>query len=161
MSAQPRTFDPITLEVVRNRLESVLREMESITLRTARSPVVYNGKDLSCALFTRDAQLLGVGAGSLTHLSPMMFQVRNTLESFQEDVKEGDIFIGNDPYDGGTHLNDTLIFMPVYYHGELVAFAGNRMHYADIAEPRTSANNYRDSGAGCWASRTSRSSVPG
>ncbi|MEE9198502.1 MAG: hydantoinase B/oxoprolinase family protein, partial [Dehalococcoidia bacterium] len=132
MSSHTKRIDPITLEVIRNRLDSIVREMGDITLRTARSAVVYKGRDFSCGLFNRDAELLAIGTGVPVHIFPMVWQVRNTLARFVDDVEPGDIFIGNDPHDGGTHLNDVLIFIPVFYTDELVGFACNRAHWYDV-----------------------------
>jgi N-methylhydantoinase B len=125
-------IDPITFEVVRNRIESTLREMEAITIRTSRSSVIYSGRDFSCAIMDRVPNLVGIGAGSLNHIVPMTWHARSVLSRFRGDVAEGDIFIGNDPYDGGTHLNDVLVFVPVMYDGELVGFTANRAHYSDV-----------------------------
>ena len=132
MSTTQSGIDPITLEVIRNRLDSIVREMGDITLRTARSAVVYVGRDFSCGLFNPWAELLSVGIGSPVHIFPIVWQVKKTLSRFEGDVNPGDIFIGNDPYDGGTHLNDVLIFQPVFYEGDLVSFAANRAHWYDI-----------------------------
>lgn len=131
-SVRLRTIDPITLEVIRNRLESIVREMAEVTLRTARSAVVYTGRDFSCGILTKERDLLAVGTSIPIHIFPIMWQVNLTVKKFEKDIKEGDIFIGNDPYDGGTHLNDVLIFMPVYHQGQLIAYAANRAHWYDV-----------------------------
>ena len=125
-------IDPITLEVVRNRLDAIVQEMGEVTMRTARSPVVYNGRDFSCGIFDADAKLLAIGTSVPIHIVPIVAQVKTTLERLQDDLRPGDIFIGNDPFDGGTHLNDVLIFLPIFSGGELVAFAANRAHWYDI-----------------------------
>ena len=125
-------IDPVTLEVVRNRLDSIVREMADITLRTARSAVVYAGRDFSCGILDSKAQLLAVGTSVPVHIFPIVWQVRNTIERFAGDIHEGDIFIGNDPYDGGTHLNDVLIFVPIFHEGEIVGYAANRAHWYDV-----------------------------
>lgn len=130
MSTHP--VDPITREVVRNRLEAILREMEAIIYRTARSSVVYSGGDFTCAIFDGRPELLATGVGSLNHVMPVIWQIRKALGRFGSDVAPGDLFVGNDPYDGGTHLNDVLIFMPVFYRGERVGFTGSRVHYHDV-----------------------------
>lgn len=125
-------IDPVTLEVIRNRLESIVREMGDITLRTARSAVVYIGRDFSCAILSPQGELMAVGTSIPIHIFPIVWQVRKTLERFGDDIKPGDMFIGNDPYDGGTHLNDVLIFTPIYFQDELVGYAANRAHWYDI-----------------------------
>ena len=125
-------IDPVTLEVVRNRLDSIVREMADITLHTARSPVVYAGRDFSCGILDSKAQLLAVGTSVPVHIFPIVWQVHNTIKRFEGDIHEGDIFIGNDPYDGGTHLNDVLIFVPIFHEGEIVGYAANRAHWYDV-----------------------------
>ena len=132
MSMARPGIDPVTLEVIRNRLESIVREMGDITLRTARSAVVYSGRDFSCGILNHCAELLAVGTSVPVHILPIIWQVKNTLARFEGDVNPGDIFIGNDPYDGGTHLNDVLIFLPIFHQEQLVAFASNRAHWYDV-----------------------------
>ena len=125
-------IDPITLEVVRNRLESVVREMADITLRTARSSVVYNSRDFSCGLLNNRTELLAIGTSVPVHIFPTVSQVKITMDRFEGDVNPGDIFIGNDPYEGGSHLNDVLLFLPVFFDGTIVGFVCNRAHWYDI-----------------------------
>ena len=83
MTATRRDIDPVTLEVVRNRLESIVREMADITLRTARSAVVYAGRDFSCGILDSNAQLLAVGTSIPVHIFPIVWQVRNTIKRFE------------------------------------------------------------------------------
>lgn len=125
-------IDPVTLEVIRNRMDSIVREMGDITLRTARSAVVYAGRDFSCGILNDKAELLSVGTSIPIHIFPIVYQVKKTLSRYEGEIKEGDIFVGNDPYDGGTHLNDVLIFIPIFYEGEIVGYAANRAHWYDI-----------------------------
>ena len=125
-------IDPITLEVVRNRLESIVREMADITLRTARSSVVYNSRDFSCGLLNGRTELLAIGTSVPVHIFPTVSQVKITMDRFEGDVNPGDIFIGNDPYEGGSHLNDVLLFLPVFFDGTIVGFVCNRAHWYDI-----------------------------
>lgn len=124
--------DPITLEVIHNRLESISREMSNITLRTARSSVVHSGRDFSCALFDSRGQLLTIGTSIPPHIMPMLVGMQSALKQYQDDIAPGDIFIGNDPYDGGTHLNDVAVFIPMFHQGTLMGFAGNRAHWPDV-----------------------------
>jgi len=125
------TTDPVTLEVIANRLDSIVGEMANITVRTARSSVVASGRDFSCALFDHNAQLLTIGMSLPPHILPMLMGLERLL-SFYDDVAPGDIFIGNDPTDGGTHLNDVLIVTPLFRNDILLGYAANRAHWADI-----------------------------
>ena len=124
--------DPITLEVIRNRLDSVVREMANITQRTARSAVVHSGRDFSCSLFDHLGRLVSIGTSIPVHILPMVVHMSETLRHYEGDIAAGDIFIGNDPHDGGTHLNDVLIFTPVFYGETLIGYACNRAHWTDI-----------------------------
>lgn len=127
-----KNIDLITLEVIRNRLESIVREMADITLRTARSSVVYNSRDFSCGLLTNNTELLAIGTSVPVHIFPTVSQVKIAIERFKEDIQPGDIFIGNDPFEGGSHLNDVLIFVPIFFEGEIVSYACNRAHWYDV-----------------------------
>ncbi len=118
--------DPVTLELVENALYSLEREMEATILRTAMSVVIREVYDFGIA--TLDAK------GRLVHGLPMCAAL--ILESFPiEEVYEGDVFIFNDPYLSRgemTHLGDTELCRPVFWQGELVAFAGVWGHQMDI-----------------------------
>lgn len=130
--AARKMTDAITLEVIQHRLDSVVREMANITMRTARSAVVHSGRDFSCALFDDRGQLLAIGTSIPPHILPMLVGLRGTLALYKDDIAPGDIFIGNDPYDGGTHLNDVLIFIPLFAGDVLVGFSANRAHWPDV-----------------------------
>jgi N-methylhydantoinase B len=157
--------DPITLEVVENRLDSIVREMSNITQRTARSAVVHSGKDFSCAIFDANAQLLAIGSSLPIHILPMLVALQKTVAQYEDDIAPGDIFIGNDPHDGGTHLNDVLIFIPMFHRGSHMGFACNRAHWADVggAVPGSisgSATEIYQEGLRIPPMRLGRSNVP-
>lgn len=120
------TVDPITLELVDNALYSLEKEMEAIILRTAVSIVIREVYDFGIA--TLDAK------GRLVHGLPM--SARLILETFpHEKIYEGDVFIFNDPYLSRgemTHLGDTQLCRPVFWEGELVAFAAVWGHQMDV-----------------------------
>lgn len=130
--AAGRGVDPITQEVVRNRLESIVREMGEVILRTARSSVAHHGRDFSCGIFSREAEMLAVGTSLALHIFPVVFHLKNLLVRFDGDIRPGDIFIGNDPWEGGLHPNDILVAVPAFYDGDLVAFVGDRVHHYDV-----------------------------
>lgn len=126
------TTDPITLEVIQNRLDSIVREMGNITLRTARSAVVHSGRDFSCAIFDARGQLMTIGTSIPVHILPMVVQMRDMLQLYEGDIAPGDIFGGNDPHDGGVHLNDVQICIPMFHGHRLLGFAANRAHWTDV-----------------------------
>ena len=132
MSTPHTDIDPVTLEVVRNRLDSIVREMGDVILRTARSSVAHHGRDFSCGIFNRDAEMLAIGTSMAIHTVPLMFLLRGVLRRFRGEIKPGDIFVVNDPWEGGLHPNDIAIAVPVFYQAELVAFSCTRLHHYDV-----------------------------
>ncbi len=109
-----QTVSPITYEVIRNRLDAIVREMSEITIRSARSSVISEGRDFSCGLFDSRGDLLAIGTSIPVHIFPIAVQVRLILERYAGDIRPGDLFIANDPFQGGTHLNDVLVFVPIF-----------------------------------------------
>lgn len=125
-------IDPVTLEVIRNRMRSVSKEMVITLIKTAYSSVIYDGKDCSCAVLDAQGQLLTLDAGLPLHIAPMPFSVKEVIRDFQGNIQPGDIFMVNSPYRGGTHLPDVLVVYPVFHQGQLVFFSAARGHWTDV-----------------------------
>ena len=125
--------DPITFAVIGGALFAICEEMD-ITLRNSSlSPIINIGKDFSCALFTADAQLVAQACNCPGHVGSMHFAVMACIERFPRDeMCAGDVFILNDPYQGGTHLPDITLVTPIFVDDEIVMFAGNRAHHSDV-----------------------------
>jgi N-methylhydantoinase B len=128
------TVDPITLEVVREALSSIVREMRITLVRTAYSSILYEGEDFSCVLMDGDAQIVAMSRGQdhPLHIVPISWSMRAVRERFGDDLHEGDIFLHNDPYTGGTHLNDVAMIYPMFTEGELFLFPVVRAHWGDV-----------------------------
>lgn len=124
--------DPITLAVIEHRLESIAKEMMEVMLRTAMSQLLNASRDFSTALLGADGQLVAQGEGSPIHTCALSPAVNAVRSFFGDDMSEGDIFVLNDPYFGGSHLPDITIVMPVYHGGMIRFFAVNRTHHIDI-----------------------------
>jgi N-methylhydantoinase B len=126
--------DPITLEVVREALSSIVREMRVTLVRTAYSSILYEGEDFSCVLMDRHAQIVAMSKGQdhPLHIVPIAWSMRAVAETFGEDIHPGDIFLHNDPYTGGTHLNDVAMIYPMFVEGELFLFPVVRAHWGDV-----------------------------
>ncbi|WP_232490166.1 hydantoinase B/oxoprolinase family protein [Neobacillus cucumis] len=126
--------NPITTEIVRNALTSIADEMNASLARSAFSPIIYEMKDCSVCLFNRDVELLGQSAGLPIFLGNIDECIKTTTKIIGgiDQYKDGDIYILNDSYIGGTHLNDVTIFSPIFYKNELVGFTANRAHWLDI-----------------------------
>jgi len=126
--------DPITLEVVREALSSIVREMRITLVRTAYSSILYEGEDFSCVLMDGDAQIIAMSRGQdhPLHIVPISWSMKAVRERFGDDIHEGDIFLHNDPYTGGTHLNDVAMIYPMFVDGELFLFPVVRAHWGDV-----------------------------
>ena len=119
-------IDPITLEVVRNRLDVVAQEMEGALIRSAFSVVLKEGADCSCALFTVGGETMAQSVALPQHLGVLASTVKSLVRSFPpETMEEGDVYAMNDPYDGGTHLPDITVLTPVFAEGRCVAMAAS------------------------------------
>lgn len=125
--------DPITLELVAEGLTSIVREMRAIVIRTAYSAMIHEGHDFSCAVLTAGGDLLAASeVDQPTHLSALPWSARTILEKYGDEVREGDLFVHNDPYTGGTHLNDVVLIHPMFREGRPVALLGVMAHWQDV-----------------------------
>ncbi len=134
VDAQDRTAhdDPITLAVVEHRLESIAQEMTEAMLRTAMSQILNSSRDFSTAILDGDCQLVAQGEGIPVHISALPVAGAAVRDYFGEDIYEGDLFILNDPYFGGSHLPDITIIRPIFYEGRLLFYGVNRAHHSDV-----------------------------
>lgn len=125
-------IDPITLEVVTEGLISVVREMRATVFRTARSVAIYEARDFSCGLFDAIGQVVAQSEDIGSHVVPLPWSVEAALKDLRDDLSPGDVILMNDPYRGGTHLNDVTIIYPIFVDGQLVFFPAVREHWADV-----------------------------
>src|SRR5260370_20145980 len=105
--------DRVTLEVLRNALESIADEMGAVLKRTSFSPNIKERVDASCAVFDAKAQLVAQAEHVPVHLGSMLRSVEATVAAVGA-VDEGDVVIVNDPFTGGSHLPDITLVAPVY-----------------------------------------------
>lgn len=124
------SVSPIDLEIARNRLTGVAEEMGVVLRRTSFSPNIKERADCSAAVFTADGQMLAQAEHIPVHLGAMPASVQAIIDRF--DPEPGVQYAVNDPFAGGTHLNDLTIVQPVFVEGDLVAWVGNRAHHADV-----------------------------
>jgi N-methylhydantoinase B len=126
-------LDPIAVEVIRNKLEGIANEMQHSLLRSAFSPIVKEGLDASASLFTLGGETLAQSISIPIHLGTLIPIVGEILKRNPvETLAEGDIFIMNDPYLGGTHLPDIAIIMPVFVDGRLLGLSATMAHHQDV-----------------------------
>ncbi len=126
-------LDPITLAVIRGGLEQIADEMDATLERMAFSPVISDGFDRASGIYhVRDGEVIMQGPRGLPNfICVMEFTVRSVIERV-EDMADGDVYIVNDPYLGGTHLMDVKMVKPFFYKGKLTAFLANSGHWPDI-----------------------------
>ena len=124
--------DPITLEVFRNRLASVAEEMGGVLRRTAYSPNIKERADCSAAVFVANGEMLAQAEHIPVHLGSMPASVAAVIDVFGPNVDPGVQFAVNDPYAGGTHLNDLTLVRPVHIDRKLIGWVANRAHHADV-----------------------------
>lgn len=126
------TADPITTEVVRNFLISCAEDMNAALWRSAYSALIYEGKDSAVALLDHDGNMLGQSTGVPLFVGAIDACVHLVMERYGADIHQGDIFLMNDAYLQGTHLNDFTAVGPLFHDGRLVGFGAARAHWADV-----------------------------
>ena len=136
--------DPITEELFRNAISAIGDEMVLTIYRTAYSGVLKNIMDYSAAICDADGRLVAQGLSLPGHLCSIPVSLQAVLAAFGDDIAEGDIFINNDPYDGGMHLPDIFIFKPLFADGRPIAYAATICHHTDVGG-RVPGSNASDS----------------
>jgi N-methylhydantoinase B len=127
------TVDPVVVEIIRNALASAADDMNATLIRSAYTPIIYECGDCVVALLDDQHQVLGQSAGLPIFLGNLETCTKDTEEQFGRDVwQPGDVWILNDSYLGGTHLNDVTIFGPVFVGDRLVGFTATRAHWIDV-----------------------------
>jgi N-methylhydantoinase B len=126
------SVDPVTLEVARNRLAQIADEMGVVLRRTSYSPNIKERADCSAAVFVPSGEMLAQAEHIPVHLGSMPASVAAVLEMFGGGVEPDTQYAVNDPFAGGTHLNDLTLVRPVFLDGKLIAWVANRAHHADV-----------------------------
>jgi N-methylhydantoinase B/oxoprolinase/acetone carboxylase alpha subunit len=127
-----RTFDPITQEIVGNALASIADEMATTIFRTAHSTVVRDGMDFSAALCNADGETVAQAVTVPFHLGSVPHAMETLRAKWGDRMHPGDVFVMNDPFDGGIHLQDIFVFKPVFLDDELIGFATTTAHHGDV-----------------------------
>ena len=125
--------DPISTEIIRNAFISIAQDMNAVLIRSAYTPVIYEGKDCVVALLDEKGEVLGQSSGLPLFLGNLQVCVQETAKIYGWDYfKEGDIFFVNDSFFTGTHLNDITIFAPIFWNDKLSGFSASRAHWLDV-----------------------------
>ncbi len=128
------TPDPVTVEVLRNAFGSIATQMNNNLARSAYTPVIYEMKDCSVAVFDRQVRLLGQAPGLPIFLGGLDTAIQLVLEYVggPQQLKPGDVFALNDSSLVGSHLNDVTVLAPCFDGGELIGFGATKAHWRDI-----------------------------
>jgi N-methylhydantoinase B len=125
--------EPGRLELIRESLVAVVNEMRANVIHSSYSSIIYEGHDFSCGLVAADGRLVAQGLDdNPIHIFAVPYSTAEILRTFGSDIHDGDIFLHNDPYTGGTHLNDVLMLYPVFHAGKLALFTATRCHWGDV-----------------------------
>ena len=126
--------DAITAEVVARHLYTISEEMAAALIRTSFSPNIKERADCSTAIFDAAGRVIAQAHRVPVHLGSMIGAVDAIKQRFDEaDIRPGDMFAANDPYNGGgTHLPDINIVAPVFWRGKIVAYVANIAHHSDV-----------------------------
>lgn len=122
-------IDPVTLEILRNQLESIAEEMGQVLIRSAYSPNIKERQDCSAALFDADGRMVAQAEHIPVHLGAMPAAVKAVQN---RNPQPGEAYIINDPFAGGTHLPDITIVSPLAPSGEIIGYAVTRAHHSDV-----------------------------
>lgn len=132
-TAPSSAADPVTTEIIRNAFIAIADDINATLIRSAYSPIIYEGKDCSVALMDRDGEVLGQSLGLPLFLGNLDYCVKLIAQMHGWDhFAPGDVFIMNDSYMTGTHLNDMTVITPIFWNGERVGFSASRAHWLDV-----------------------------
>lgn len=127
--------DPAQLQVLIARLSGVAAEVGAVLQRAAFSPNIKERADCSAAVFDPAGRLLAQAEHIPVHLGSMPASVAAVVDRFDragDPLRPGEQAVVNDPYRGGTHLNDVTVVAPCHVDGRLVGWVANRAHHADL-----------------------------
>jgi N-methylhydantoinase B len=124
--------DPILLELVKNALDATVDEMAIALVRTAYSNNLKNAMDMSCALCDAEGRLIAQGLTLPLHLGSIPDAMAHVRRKFAGRIAPGDVFILNDPFEGGTHLPDFYIVKPIFLDGRVVGWSASIGHQLDV-----------------------------
>ncbi len=126
-------IDPIDLEVLRSRLETIGEQACRAVEQTAISPTVTESKDYSVTLLDADGDVV-IGSGPVTvHYGAAAHSARSIIARYGDEIRPGDVFMANDPHNGGgLHPQDVMVSQPIYLEGRLIAWVGVSAHMMDM-----------------------------
>ncbi|KQZ98154.1 hydantoinase B/oxoprolinase family protein [Achromobacter sp. Root565] len=145
-------LDPVTLAVLKGRLEQIADEMDATLYRSAFNPIIAEAHDACHGMYdaATGATLIQGKSGLPVFVGAMAFAVKAAAKTAAErgGMTDGDVWLFNDPYEGGTHANDFKLVKPVFRGGKLFCFLASAAHWHDVggAVP----GNYNPAATECW-----------
>lgn len=136
--------DPIAFELFKNAIFSIADEMALTVFRTTYSGVLKDNMDYSTALADGDGKLVAQGLTLPGHLGSIPTALEVVVGRYRDRIAPGDVFVMNDPFDGGMHLPDIFVFKPLYQGDRRLAFAATICHHTDVGG-RVAGSNASDS----------------
>ena len=128
-----RALDPVIAEIVRNGVIAVTEEMKTNLMRTAYNMIIYEALDFTVGLFTPDGETVSIGIGLPMFIRGMAETVKAKIRHFGRDgIRPDDIYVTNDAYITGSHLNHVTLTLPMFHKGVLVGFSCCMAHWIDI-----------------------------
>ncbi len=125
-------IDPIRVSVIDNRLDAISKEIGLTMLRTSRSPIFSEARDFVTGIFDGQMRLVAQTAYIPVLMGTLPYAIRGIVDTFGDDIEDGDVFILNDPYRGNNHPPDITIAKPVFYRGRLEFWSICKGHHADV-----------------------------
>jgi len=127
------TIDGITRAVIVNNLQWITEEMNQYLVKSAYSVNIKYRRDCSCAVYTKNGDMLAQGTFIPVHLGVMAQTLKELLKVHPADtLEQGDVLLHNDPYMMGSHMWDMMVFKPIFHQGGLIAFTGCLAHQSDV-----------------------------
>lgn len=139
-----RTVKPMTFELIKNALGVLCDDMAITMSRSSFSPLMREVMDYSTALLTPDGEAMAQARTQLVQMGATVAALAAIRSKFGDAMRPGDIFIVNDPYEGGSHLPDIYLLKPIFQEGKLIAYVGAEAHMCDMGG-RVAGSNASDS----------------
>ena len=134
-SAAKKTVDAVELEIIRASLDGIVQEMQNSLFRTGFSTIIRESQDASCAMMNPQGDVIAQHDVLPLHIGAFPACCAAVIRAY-DDIEEGDAFLINHPYDGGSpHAPDMAVITPVFFKGELIGFTGSIAHKSDIGGP--------------------------
>lgn len=134
LQESPSQPDPVRLEIFKNLFQFIAEEMGIALQNTAASVNIKERLDFSCAIFNRSGNLVANAPHIPVHLGSMSESVRSLINELGDTIQTGNVYISNNPYNGGTHLPDVTVITPVFDEAgtQILFYVASRGHQADI-----------------------------